>query len=266
MPIESLPILRPDWPVDAVAGAFMTTRHGGFSSGCYGAGPAPAAAHPVRAGDHVGDDAALVARNRAAVVALLPAEPLWLEQVHGVTVVDADAQPPRSASPDAAAVTADAAVSSQAARPLVIMTADCLPVLFVDAQAGVIGAAHAGWRGLAAGVLENTVAAMQGKGAQTPRIHVWLGAAIGPQAFETGAEVRDAFAAIHAADAAAFQPVATRPGKWMGNLYQLARWRLQRIGVEQVGGGPWCTVQDRRFYSYRRDGVTGRMGSFIWLR
>ena len=248
----------PDWP-DAPPniGALATTRRGGYSVAPYDDG---AGGGGLNLGLHVGDDARTVLRNRA----LLPGAPAWLTQVHGVTVLDAAAVAPESA-PEA-----DASIASSAGPVCVIMTADCLPVLFADLNGKVVGAAHAGWRGLAAGVLGATVAAMRRAGAG--EITAWLGPAIGPQQFEVGGEVLATFLAVaHGAaeqDAirAAFAPLASGAGKYLADMPALARCLLARDGVSRAWGGQHCTVSERaRFYSYRRDGVTGRQASLIWL-
>lgn len=236
--------LSPDWPAPANVRAVQTLRGGGCS---------PAPWDSLNLGDHVGDAPANVAANRAALRALLPAEPCWLTQVHGRVVVDAAAA--------AAGAEADAAFSRQPGKVCVVMTADCLPVLLCDRAGTVVAAAHAGWRGLADGVLEATIAAM---GAAPGELMAWLGPAIGPDNFEVGDEVRAAFVAQDPAAAAAFAP--GRPGKWLADLYRLARRRLQAAGVAAVHGGGHCTVAEReRFFSYRRDGATGRMATLIWL-
>jgi YfiH family protein len=253
---------KPQWPAPPRVAARQTLRGGGCS-------PAPWAS--LNLGDHVGDAPERVAANRARLRALLPSEPRWLRQVHGVNVVDA------AASQDAPE--ADAAFTRQPGTVCAVMTADCLPVLFCDRAGSIVAAAHAGWRGLAAGVLEATVAAMA-----TPpdQLLAWLGPAIGPRHFEVGGEVRAAFIERDPAAAAAFQPSETavkvlRPlperrqkagesaDKWLANLYTLARQRLAAIGVSAIFGGEYCTVGEERFFSYRRDGVTGRMATLIWL-
>lgn len=235
----------PDWPAPARVKALVTTRTGGTSSAPYAG---------LNLGDHVGDDPARVAQNRAMLRTGLPAEPVWLQQVHGIRVLDADG--------DIASTEADASVTRRADRVCVVLTADCLPVLFCDVEGNVVAAAHAGWRGLLGGMLEATVAAMHVPGAD---VMAWLGPAIGAQAFEVGDEVRDAFIAEHPAASAAF--VAHRPGKWLADIYALARMRLQGIGVTRLYGGGACTyTESARFYSYRREGVTGRMASLIWLQ
>lgn len=236
--------LQPEWPAPASVRALQTLRGGGCS-------PAPWAS--LNLGDHVGDAPARVAANRAALRCLLPAEPCWLSQVHGTTVVDA------------ANVTglpeADAAWTRLPGRVCAVMTADCLPVLFCDLAGTVVAAAHAGWRGLLAGVLEATMRSM---GVPPGELMAWLGPAIGPDRFEVGGEVRAAFVARDPEAAMAFQ--ATGEGKWLADLYALARFRLHAAGLAGIHGGGWCTVGDAEsFFSYRRDGVTGRMASLIWL-
>jgi len=248
-------VLRPDWE-DLPAGvtALVSLRTGGVSAAPYDDGIGGGG---LNLGDHVGDDAGHVRQNRAVLRQLLPAEPAWLAQVHGTTVIDAGmagaGAPPQ----------ADAAVASVPHAVCAILSADCLPVLLCDRAGQVVGAAHAGWRGLAAGVLENTVAAM--RTAAAGELLAWLGPAIGPTAFEVGEDVRLAFVGGDAALDAAFAPIAARPGKYLADIYLLARARLRRIGIDSIAGGGLCTHGDaRRFYSYRRDGVTGRIGSFIW--
>jgi len=237
-------MILPDWPAPARVKSLMTTRAGGASH-------APWAS--LNLGDHVGDDPAHVAANRARLRQHLPAEPGWLKQVHSAWAVDVGSEP----NPEA-----DASYTRQAGQVCAVLTADCLPVLFCDRAGSVVAAAHAGWRGLANGVLEATVAAMQ---VPPGDVLAWLGAAIGPQAFEVGDEVREAFIAQYAEAAEAFVPQPT-PGKWLADIYRLARIRLNPIGVQAIYGGGRCTCQEtERFFSYRRDGVTGRMASLIWL-
>jgi YfiH family protein len=240
-------MLRPDWPAPPGVKSLMTRRMGGVS------GPPWTS---FNLGDHVGDDPAHVTANRARLRQLLPAEPGWLNQVHSARVVELGHDPDRKA---------DAAFSRQAGQVCAVLTADCLPVLFCDRSGSVVAAAHAGWRGLAEGILEATVAAMQ---APPGEILAWMGAAIGPQAFEVGDEVRRAFVDRHPATAKAFvaQPASDASPKWLADLYQLARVRLDHAGVQAVYGGGHCTFNEAEsFYSYRRDGVTGRMAALIWL-
>jgi YfiH family protein len=203
--------------------------------------------------DHVGDVSSAVAIRRAALRVHLPAEPRWLTQVHGVRCIDAETS--------ATGVEADASFARTPGIVCAVLTADCLPVLLCDESGSVVAAAHAGWRGLAAGVVEAAVAAM---GVPGERLLAWLGPAIGPTAFEVGDEVRAAFVEQISAAAAAF--VARPNGKWLCDLYALARLRLAAVGVTCVFGGGRCTFSEPDdFYSYRRDGVTGRMASLIWL-
>ena len=247
-------LLIPEWDeLPANVGALCTLRSGGVSASPYDDGNGDGG---LNLGRHVSDAPADVARNRRRLNRLLPSAPVWLSQVHGNAVVNA------------AQVTnvpeADASISTQRGVVCAIMTADCLPVLLCDAEGKVVGAAHAGWRGLAGGVLENAVAAMRQAGAG--QITAWLGPAIGPQAFEVGAEVREAFVQNQAEAADAFV-AGDIEGKYFADIYRLARLRLQTLNIDRVHGGGFCTVTDRqRFYSYRRDQVTGRMATLIWLK
>jgi YfiH family protein len=246
--------ITPDWLAPSNVAAFATTRQGGVSSAPYDDGRGGGG---LNLGIHVGDDPLAVAGNRALLRQSLPSEPVWLTQVHGINVVDAG-----SAAPP---VEADASIATTAGAVCVIQTADCLPVLFCDVEGKAVAAAHAGWRGLAGGVLQQTVARMRAAG--SAEILAWLGPAIGPQAFEVGQDVWQAFVGQDAEAASAFTPLAARPGKYLADIYALARQVLGRAGVKNVSGGGFCTVGDaRRFYSYRRDGVTGRMASLIWLK
>lgn len=241
-------LIRPRWPAPARVQACFTTRDGGVSQGVYDG---------LNLGNHVADAPEAVAQNRQRLRQSLGlvSEPLWLEQVHGTEVFQLDGAlpilPPQ----------ADAAVTRLAGQALTVMTADCLPVLLCDQAGSVVATAHAGWRGLCDGVLEQAVASMGVPGAQ---VLAWLGPAIGPCAFEVGDEVRVAFVAQDPAAVSAFVPHVA--GKWWADLSLLARQRLARVGVAQVYGGDLCTHSDtRRFYSYRRDGQTGRMAGLIWL-
>ena len=260
--MATLPAIIPHWPgLPANVGALSTVRAGGASLGVYGDGQGGGG---LNLGVHVGDDAALVAQNRAQLAALLPSEPAWLNQVHGVAVADA-------ASVHGSVPDADASVASTPGAVCLLMTADCLPVLFSSNDGDVVAAAHAGWRSLASGVLQRTVQAMRARGAG--EILAWLGPAIGPGQFEVGQDVLQAFsesavdAAEHAAVQAAFAAIGGRPGKYLADIYALARLHLAREGVTQVAGAEYCTVSDAaQFYSYRRDGVTGRQASLIWRK
>ncbi len=234
----------PAWPAPANVKALQTTRLGGVSAAPY---------DTLNLGLHVGDDPVRVNRNRQLLAPYMPSEPVWLEQVHGVEVANADLA--------ACRVVADASVAWQRGSVCVVMTADCLPVLLCDDAGTVVGAVHAGWKGLAAGVIEATVKEM---GAAPDRLMAWFGPAIGPEAFEVGAEVREAFMAHDARAAEAFRPHGE--GKYLADIYALARQRLEALGVSRISGGTLCTYHQKdKFFSYRRDGVTGRMGTFIWL-
>lgn len=235
--------LEPDWPAPANIHAVTTLRSGGVSEGAF------ASLNPAT---HVGDNSAHVQQNRTIIRQMLglPSAPVWLEQVHGTTVLAAD---------EAAGVpAADASFTAQAQVVCAVMTADCLPVLFCTTDGQKIAAAHAGWRGLLAGILPQTLAAMQSK-----NILAWLGPAIGTNCFEVGAEVRGAFAQKNAAFAAAFRP--SDATHYMADIYQLARIELALAGVQAVYGGGFCTVSEHeRFFSYRRSLQTGRMATLIW--
>ena len=238
--------IDPDWPAPPGIRALSTTRLGGESRAPW---------NSFNLGDHVGDDPASVTANRARLAAKLPAgtQLQWLRQVHGTRVIEAGA----AATPEA-----DASWTASLGHACAVMTADCLPVLFCDRAGTTVAAAHAGWRGLCAGVLEATVAAMP---VDSGELLAWLGPAIGAEAFEVGAEVRDAFVAVSAAADACFHP-ADRAEHFLADIYQLARQRLQACGVNQVHGGGACTCTDEtRFFSYRRDGQTGRMATVICI-
>jgi len=235
--------LTPDWPAPARVRAGVTTREGGISAAPF---------DTLNLGDHVGDEPAAVAENRRRLQAGLGCEPAWLRQVHGVDVVPADP----ALSPEA-----DASWTERTGIACAILTADCLPVLFCDRAGTRVAAAHAGWRGLAGGVLESTLDAL----AVAPQdVLVWLGPAIGPAAFEVGPEVRAAFLERHPQAATAFG-ASHNPGRFMADLYRLARIRLAARGVEAIYGGGLCTFSDARFYSYRRSPRTGRFASLVWL-
>ncbi len=238
-------------------GALTTMRSGGVSVAPYGAEALNRADGGLNLGLHVGDNPAHVAHNRRKLQTLLPSAPLWLTQVHGIDVVEAT-------QADQGQIEADASFTTERNTVCAIQTADCLPVLFCDSNARVVAAAHAGWRGLAHGVLEQTVARMRAAGAND--ILAWLGPAIGPQHFEVGADVLDAFVQVSVQNASAFQARDGQPGKYLADIYQLARNALQRVSVTRVSGGEYCTVADPRFYSYRRDRITGRMASLIWRK
>ncbi|GAB1392614.1 peptidoglycan editing factor PgeF [Rhodocyclaceae bacterium] len=233
----------PDWPAPPSVRVIQTTRHGGVSAAPYVS---------LNLGDHVGDDPAAVAENRQRLRAHLPMEPVWLKQVHGIHCLDA--------ATATAGTEADAAFTRQPGVVCAVLTADCLPVLFCDVTGSMVAAAHAGWRGLAAGILEQTVAAMQ---VPADQLIAWLGPAIGPQHFEVGDDVRIAFLNRHPRCERAFAPKTN--GKWLCNLYTLARFRLEAMGICRITRADYCTVSDPgRFFSYRRDGMTGRTATLIW--
>jgi polyphenol oxidase len=257
MPAEPV-YLRAEGLPSAVGG-LMSTRQGGVSSAPFNSlNLRP----PGLRGDAVDEPAAVASNQRTFTAALEGARPVWLDQVHGIEVVrltrahiDAAVDPlPR----------ADASISTEPGIACTVLVADCLPVLFATADGRAVGAAHAGWRGLAAGVLEATLDALCEAAGQSPRqVSAWLGACIGPAAFEVGDDVRLAFGA----GAAAFFKPGAQAGKWWADLAGLAAWRLHAAGVTQVSGGTWCTWSDPgQFFSYRRDGRTGRHAAAIWRR
>ena len=235
--------LIPDWPAPAGIRACVTTRAGGVSLAPFDS---------FNLGDHVGDDPVAVAHNRHRLTHIFDVQPAWLSQVHGVVV--APATPGQIAE-------ADASWTATPGIACTVMTADCLPALFCDRAGTRVAAAHAGWRGLAAGVLE---AAAQSLNVEPQDILVWLGPAIGPKAFEVGGEVREVFIKDLPDAAAAFVP-SINEGRYMADIYELARLRLARCGITAVYGGGFCTVTDPRFFSYRRSSRTGRFASLVWI-
>lgn len=238
-------LISADWSAPPHIRALTTTRLGGCSEGVY---------RSLNLGEHVGDAPERVAANRELLRQQLQwqKKPQWLSQVHGTGVVKAS---------DAGVVEADACWTDEVGLPCVVMTADCLPVFFTDTKGSRVAVAHAGWRGLVDGVLEQTLTVFP----DPADVLVWLGPAIGPKAFEVGDEVRSQFCDVIAASNRAFVATAT-PHKWLADLYQLARLRLNAAGVQQIMGGQYCTFsQPEQFFSYRREGVTGRMASIIWI-
>ena len=234
----------PDWPAPGHVRAYSTMREGGVSQGAWAS---------LNLATHVQDDPMHVAENRRRLseALVIPNEPYWLEQVHGTEVVRPELKTTQCA---------DAAFTQQSDTPCVVMTADCLPVLFCDEQGTAVAAAHAGWRGLAAGVLEQTLRCFD----DPSKVMAWMGPAIGPEHFEVGDEVREIFLQQHSQAESAF--VESRPGHWMTDIFQLAQQRLLAAGVTHIYGGGICTYADAdHFYSYRRESVTGRMASLIWL-
>ncbi|HCH38574.1 MAG TPA: peptidoglycan editing factor PgeF [Enterobacter sp.] len=239
-------LIVPEWPAPESVAACSSTRIGGVSEGAWAS---------LNLGAHCGDNLDHVEENRKRLFAAgqLPSKPVWLGQVHGTAVLRLTGEPYASKR-------ADASYSNTPGTVCAVMTADCLPVLFCNRAGTEVAAAHAGWRGLCAGVLEETVACFA-DGADN--IIAWLGPAIGPQAFEVGPEVRDAFMAHDPQAQSAFLPAGD---KYMADIYQLARQRLTRVGISQIYGGDRCTfTENDDFFSYRRDKTTGRMASFIWL-
>lgn len=244
--------LRPQWRLSGVQ-ALMTTRRGGVSMGAFDG---------MNLRDGLGDSAQAVAENQARLAAVIGARPARLNQVHGAQVVHLTAA---DAAPGAVVHDADACVTCEAGVVCSAQVADCLPVLL--AAPGAVAAAHAGWRGLAGGVLEATLAALcHASGCEPAQVQAWLGPCIGPRHFEVGADVLEAMARSPGAPDPAARFVPRAPGKWLADLPGLARDRLSALGVTGVTGGTWCTVEDAsRFFSFRRDGVTGRMQAAIWL-
>lgn len=239
-------MLTPNWPAPLNVKAVSTTRQGGFSQAPFDS---------MNVGTHVGDDASVVKKNRDQLKQLihLPNSPLWLTQVHGTDVIHTSSWKKSSQ--------ADAIYSDQPNQVCAIMTADCLPVLFTDRQGKQVAAAHAGWRGLLNGVLENTVSQFTGA---REDILVWLGPAIGPSQFEVGQEVYAAFTAYSQDAKQAFK--VSDQTHYLADIYLLAKQRLSALGITQIYGGDFCTVTEKqRFFSYRRDGITGRMVSLIWI-
>lgn len=250
--ISEQDLLRPAWPAPSHIKALCTTRKGGASQAPW---------YSLNLGSHVGDNPAQVNENRqrlADIASLSVANIGWLNQIHGTDVVELT---PANVS---VVTTADASYTRHPGIACAILTADCLPVILTDAEGSVVGAAHAGWRSLCGGVLENLITAMA---VPPSNLRAWLGPAIGPSSFEVGPEVREAFMEQNPEAIKAFTQAGARPGHFMADIYQLATQRLNKAGVLSVSGGGLCTVTDKdRFYSYRRDGQTGRMATLVWLK
>lgn len=246
MPPEGAWAVR--WTAPPGVAAAMSTRHGGVSAAPF---------DTLNLGGAVGDDPAAVQANRERWAARLGATPIWLRQVHGTEVL-------RIGALTVPAQEADAAWTTEAGVACTVLVADCLPLLMCSSDGAAVAAVHAGWRGLAGGVVERTVQALcDGSGCAAADLHVWLGPCIGPRQFEVGADVLEAFGA----DAECFVPSGVRDARerWLADLPELARLRLRRLGVRHLSGGAWCTVEDRaNFFSYRRDGRTGRMAASVW--
>lgn len=253
--------IRPQWAAPANVRALSTTRRGGTSAGAWGL--ADGSSGGLNLGAHCGDDPAAVERNRARIAHAAGSMPVWLEQVHG-TDVHRIVEAPSSVEGPVRVPRADASVTVVPGVVLAVLTADCLPVLLADRRGRVVAAAHAGWRGLAAGVLERSVDAMRELVPDADPV-AWLGPAIGPDAFEVGDEVRERFCDVDAGAARAFRPGAQR-SKWLADLHALARLRLERCELRTVFVTNRCTMRDaRNFYSYRRDGRCGRMATLVWM-
>lgn len=249
-------LIRPQWPTSSKVHSLISTRLGGVSQPPYDS---------LNLGSHVGDAAEHVAQNRRLIRSQVPSVPIWLQQIHGTKVSTPEQRIKLVGQP----IIADAAITDIPNEVLAILTADCLPVLFAANDGSIIGAAHAGWKGLCSGILENTVSEML---LNCPKLNstdllVYMGPAIGPHAYEVGQDVYETFAAssigIKKGD---FQKIPDKNGKYLANLYSLAKNRLTALGINQIAGGQMCTFQDSNlFFSYRRDGVTGRFASFIWI-
>jgi YfiH family protein len=242
----------PRWPAPSNVKALFTTRNGGVGQGSYAT---------LNLGDHVGDDPETVSANRMLLREILPSEPKWLKQVHGKDVLNADHDDCVIPCP------ADASFSSRPGSVCAVLVADCLPILMCDHEGTLVAAIHAGWRGLATGVIEQAVSEMRGSSHANPRLMAWLGPAIGPAHFEVGDEVREAFMARDKLSARAFhRHGGLQTAKWLADLFLLARLTLNRTGITEIYGGEECTFSNpERFFSYRRDGRTGRMAGLIWF-
>lgn len=240
------PWLIPDWPAPPHVRAFVTTREGGVSTGEYAS---------MNLGYSSGDERERVTENRRLVRAALPSDPVYMRQLHGIVVADLDSL----STPEG--VTADAARTTRKASVATVLTADCMPLLLTDAQGTRVAAVHAGWRGMAAGIIE---AAVHSLDVDPSSLLAWMGPTIGPDAFEVGPEVREAFMVREPRAAEVFRE--HKPGKFMADLYGLARQRLSSAGVASIHGGGFCTRSEpERFFSYRREPKSGRMGAFIWM-
>ena len=241
--MSKVDFIIPDWPAPANVKAIQTTRLGGYSVAPYGS---------LNLGLHVQDDGLAVAKNRQLLSDYLPSQPVWLNQVHGVEVIDV--------TKSLCVQDADASFSKNKNVVCVTMTADCLPVLLCNQQGTAVASIHAGWRSLCDGVIEATIKMM---GVESEELMAWLGPAIGPDAFEVGSEVREAFIAQ---DAQADQAFKAYGDKWLGDLYKIAKQRLNKQGLNKICGGGECTYSDpSRYFSFRRDGLTGRMATMIWF-
>jgi hypothetical protein len=245
----SLRFIQPDWPAPARVKAFVTQRQGGVSKAPYTG---------LNLAMHVGDMPELVLQNRQLIseALMFPSEPLWLNQTHSITVVDAGSLTAENSLPDA-----DGSWTHLHGKVLAVLTADCLSILLTDRSGSVVMALHAGWRGLAEGIIQHAIASAN---LLPERLMAWVGPGIGFAAFEVGSDVRDVFLMSNRADIAHFK--ASREGHWFADLAGIALWQLEQLNVCWLGGGHWCTFdKPEQFFSYRREGITGRMASFIWL-
>ncbi|MBU3621605.1 peptidoglycan editing factor PgeF [Polynucleobacter sp. CS-Odin-A6] len=254
--INAIEQIKPSWAVPQSIQAFCTTRAGGVSMPPFDS---------LNLGLNSGDDPEIVLKNRTILSRTIPSDPIWLKQVHGTSVSTPDSRKLSAAGP----FEADASVSNIPNEVLAVLAADCMPVLFASHGGDVIGAAHAGWRGLSGGVLENTIHAMcaLSPGLSPRDISAWMGPAIGPTAFEVGEDVLQAFASQGQATLAkVFIPIVGKAGKYLANLYLLAQDRCSSLGIKHIDGGEFCTFSDQeRFFSYRRDQKTGRFATLIWI-
>jgi YfiH family protein len=248
--------IKPSWPAPHQVQSLISTRLGGLSQAPYDF---------LNLGDHVGDSPELVSRNRDLLRAHLPSNPIWLQQIHSTIVSIPDQRIEVTGQP----IVADAIISITPNEVLTIVTADCLPILFAANDGSIIGAAHAGWKGLCAGILENTVSAMLSvrPHLKSSDLYAYMGPAIGPKCYEVGEDVYSAFQASSVGiEKGDFQDIPNRKGKYLANLYSIATNRLLALGLKQVDGGQMCTFSDlENFYSYRRNAVTGRFASLIWI-
>ncbi len=249
-------LLEPQWPTPKSVRTIVSTRSGGVSKAPYDS---------LNLGDHVGDCAQDVLANRAIFTKAMPGEPVWLKQIHRTVVSTPQSRSLSKGTP----IEADASVTNMPEEVLVIMTADCLPVLFTNSNGTAVGAAHAGWRGLCAGILENTITELLkiAGGSTAADLMAWLGPAIGPESFEVGEDVVKSFQdSGFPVPTNAFKEMPNQRGKYLADIYLLARARLESCGVKMIFGGQCCTVRDQQqFFSYRRDGETGRFASAIWI-
>jgi YfiH family protein len=248
--------IKPSWPATNHVNSLISTRLGGVSQAPYDF---------LNLGDHVGDSPESVSRNRDLLRSHLPSDPIWLHQIHSTIVSTPDQRMNMTGQP----IVADAIVTIAPNEVLTIMTADCLPVLFAANDGSIIGAAHAGWKGLCAGILENTVSAILScrPHLKSSDLYAYMGPAIGPKSYEVGEDVYSAFQASSISiEKGDFQAIPDRKGKYLANLYSIATNRLKVLGLKHIDGGQMCTFSDpEHFYSYRRNGVTGRFASMIWI-